>query len=257
MTDQKPVGQTVGKLNAILDFLAAHGDATAADVASALGEPRSSVHRQLASLHKLQLLDEGQVRGSYRLGMKLFQLGQTVVERLDLRREAVQVMERIHDETGETVFLCLQRGREAVCIERLDGRRVTVLELRLGGSLPLHMGAAPRALLAWQARSAWDAYFDGVRGTGVELDRDRVRDDLEQTRKRGYSVSDEDVTPGIAAIGAPVFDYTGDVCGAISVSGLRHAIVDLNTQRVADLIMAAAQDISRRMGSRDVIGRTA
>jgi DNA-binding IclR family transcriptional regulator len=257
MTDQKPVGQTVGKLSAILDFLAAHGDATAADVAVALGEPRSSVHRQLASLHKLQLLDEGRARGSYRLGMKLFQLGQSVVERLDLRREAIQVMERIHDETGETVFLCVQRGREAVCIERLDGRRVTVLELRLGGSLPLHAGAAPRALLAWQPRTAWDAYIESARAAGADLDPARVRADLEQTRTRGYSVSDEDVTPGIAAIGAPVFDYTGVVCGAISVSGLRHAIVDLNTQRVADLIMAAAQDVSRRMGSRDVIGRTA
>lgn len=257
MTDPKPVGQTVGKLAAILDYLAAHGDATAADVAAALGEPRSSVHRQLASMHKLQLLDEGRVRGTYRLGMKLFQLGQSVVERLDLRREALPIMERIHDETGETVFLCVQRGREAVCIERLDGRRVTVLALRLGGSLPLHLGAAPRAILAWQPPSAWDAYIESTRAAGVAIDPDEVRSDFKHARARGFSVSDEDVTPGIAALGAPLFDYTGEVCGAMSVSGLRHALMDLNTQRVAGLIVAGAEDISRRMGARDAFGRTA
>jgi len=69
-----------------------------------------------------------------------------VIERLDERQAALPLMERIHERTGETVFLCVRRGDEAVCIERLDGLRVQSLALRLRDSLPLHLrGATPTA----------------------------------------------------------------------------------------------------------------
>src|SRR5207244_10669190 len=88
--------------------------------------------------------------GTYRLGWRLLRLGSAVIARLDERQAALPVMERIHERTGETVFLCVRRGDDAVCIERLDGLRVQSLMLRLGGSLPLHLGAGPRTLLAWE-----------------------------------------------------------------------------------------------------------
>ena len=94
------------------------------------------------------------LRGTYRLSLKLFDLGSTVLDRFDERASALPVMQRLHDETGPTVFLCVRRGLEAVCIERIDGARVTLLELRLGGSLPLHLGAAPRRLLRSSPRAA-------------------------------------------------------------------------------------------------------
>ena len=87
-------------------------------------------------------------------------LGAAVVERLDERQAALPVMERIHERVGETVFLLVRRGRNAVCIERLEGLRVQSLALRLGGSLPLHAGAGPRALLAWEPEAEWEEYVD-------------------------------------------------------------------------------------------------
>ena len=88
----------------------------------------------------------------------MLSLGNDLIRRLDIRRASLPVLKRIHEATGETTFLCVRHGTRAVCIERIDGVRVNSRVLRLGRSLPLHVGAAPRALLAFEDREGWDEY---------------------------------------------------------------------------------------------------
>ncbi len=151
--------QVLGKAALLLDRLAEEDEVGAARLAELIGEPRSTVYRLLANLQQLELVEPGTRRGTYRLGLKLFRLGSAVVARFDERKAAFPVMERVHEATEETVFLCIRRGYEAVCIEQIDGRWVQSMALRLGGSLPLHVGAAPRALLAYEPRGFWDEYL--------------------------------------------------------------------------------------------------
>jgi DNA-binding IclR family transcriptional regulator len=148
----------LAKAGALLDCLA-DGELTPAELTVRMGEPRSSVYRLIASLSELELIDAGSRRGTYRLGLKLLRLGGVVMASFDERRLARPIMEQIHEATGETVFLCVRRGFEAVCIDRIDGKRVQSLALRLGGALPLHAGAASRALLAFEAESLLERYL--------------------------------------------------------------------------------------------------
>ena len=229
----------------LVDLLAQHGEMTPARLAELLDEPRSTVYRLLATLQDLEFVEAGHARGSYRLGLKVFRLGATVVERLDARAAALPVMERLHDDTGETVFLCVRRDEQAVCIERIAGLRVALLELRLGGAMPLHQGAAPRALLAFEPEEAWDAYLDAV---GI-ANRASIQAELRATRDRGYAISDQDVTPGIASVGAPIFGHTGEVLASVSIGGLREVVIGQDS-RVLALVHEAARDISHRLGHR-------
>ena len=242
--------QVVAKVGALLDQLAERGETTASELADRIGEPRSTVYRLLATLQHLDMVEPGTRRGTYRLGLALLRLGSAVVARFDERQAALPVMERIHEETGETVFLCIRRGHDAVCIERLDGRRVQSLALRLGGSLPLHVGAAPRVLLAFEPEDFWDEY---VRSgplesftEGTPTTRKSLFAGLHETRERGYAVSDEDVTLGIAALGAPIYDYRGTLRAALSISGVRQAI--LADPAMTRLVVAGAEEISRTLG---------
>src|SRR5947209_6323410 len=136
----------------------------------------------------------------------------TIIRENPVRSLAKPVMERIHERTGETVFLCVRRGDDAVCIERLDGLRVQSLALRLGGSLPLHLGAGPRALLAWEPREEWETYVARVPLEAMTektpVTREAVVAELQEAVDHGYAVSDEDVTDGSASLGAPVVEYT-------------------------------------------------
>lgn len=254
----------LGKAMHLIDLLADRGEMTPSQLSELTTEPRSTVYRLLATLEALELVEAGS-NGSYRLGLKLFKLGSAVVERFDERAAAQPVMTRLHEQTGETVFLCVQRGLDAVCIERIDGLRVALLELRLGGSLPLHLGAAPRALLAFEPRSEWADYLV-ERHALAQLTphspntRESVLQELEDTRQRGYAISDQDVTPGIASVGAPIFGHTATVRASISIGGLRDLVLDPE-HGVVELILSAASDISHALGyrasdnSRSVVAR--
>jgi DNA-binding IclR family transcriptional regulator len=244
--------QVLGKAALVLDRLADEHELGAARLAELIGEPRSTVYRLLANLQQLELVEPGARRGTYRLGLKLFRLGSAVVARFDERQAAFPVMERIHDATGETVFLCIRRGYEAVCIERIDGRWVQSMALRLGGSLPLHVGAAPRALLAFEPREFWDSYLAQGPLTGLtphtSTSRRQLVQALEDVRRTGYAVSDEDVVLGMAAVGAPILDYRGRTRAALSMSGPRPTILGENVEASRKLIQEGALEISRALG---------
>jgi DNA-binding IclR family transcriptional regulator len=236
----------------LLEQLAEAREATPRRLAELLDEPRTTTYRLLRSLEALDLVEPGSQPGSYRLGWKLMRLGSAVVERLDERQAALPVMERVHERIGETVFLLVRRGWDAVCIERLEGLRVQSLALRLGGSLPLHAGAGPRVLLAWEPREVWDEYVQSGQLTALTdrtpTTRKALLRELEETVAQGYAVSDEDVTPGIASLGAPIFDYTGRVRAALSIGGLKSLLLGDDRETFTQLVVDGAREISAALG---------
>jgi DNA-binding IclR family transcriptional regulator len=241
----------LGKAMTLLDCIAEEGEATPARLAELSGEPRSTVYRLLGTLQELDLVEPGRRRGTYLLSLKLFRLGSTVVSRFDERQAALPVMERIHEEIGETTFLCVRRADQAVCIERINGARVNLLALSLGGSLPLHAGAVSRALLAFEPPTEWERYLENRQlerlTPKTPATREALIAELRATRERGYSISDEDVTPGVAAVGAPIFDHTGRVRAALSVGGVRDMILS-GESRATALVRDGAAAISRALG---------
>ena len=146
------------KAGALMDALAQERIATSARLTELIDEPVSSVYRMLATLADIGWVEQIGHRGPYRIGGKMLSLASDLTRHLDIRRAALPVLKRIHEATGETTFLCVRHGTRAVCIERIDGVRVNSRVLRLGRSLPLHVGAAPRALLAFEDREGWEEY---------------------------------------------------------------------------------------------------
>ena len=200
--------QSVVKTFAVIDALVERGEATAAELAELVDEPRSSVYRMLRTLQGLELVEAGSRRGVFRPGVGLVRLGGSVLTRFDERTVTLPILERLRAQTKETVHLSVRRGYQAVFIERLLGERAHFLAIPLGGTLPLHVGAAPRVLLACEPRSFWDEYFAA---TTVEqwthrspADEPAVRALLEETLETGVSISDEDVVLGVATVAAPI-----------------------------------------------------
>jgi len=248
-----PRVKVLGKAARLLKLLADNPDATVPSLAVLLAEPRPTIYRLIQDLAVLDYVEEGPRPGTYRLGLELFRLGSLVALRFDTREAAASVMNDIHRALEETVYLVIRRGHEAVCIDRVEGLRILAMALQLGGSLPLHLGAGPRVLLAYRPRAYWDKYFSEVKLEPLTPRTPTTRADnialLEEARRVGYSISDEDVTVGIASVGAPIFDHNGDVHAAISVGGLRSAVLgDGGGGRAVQLVTEGAAEISRKMG---------
>jgi DNA-binding IclR family transcriptional regulator len=111
--------------------------------------------------------------------------------------------------------------------------------------------AGPRALLAWEPESEWQEYaaagLDQV-GDLMPPTPDDLIEELQVTRKRGYAVSDEDVTPGIASLGAPILDYTGAVRAALSIGGMKSLVLGKDRDEFVRLLVDGARDISQALG---------
>jgi DNA-binding IclR family transcriptional regulator len=221
-----------------------------AEFARRSGYSKSTTYRLLVTLVEAGWLERSPA-GAFRLTIKAFQVGSILVDSLELRREAGPIMAKMVAELDEAVYLVVAAGTRAVCLERIDsGEGVRMVDLYVGGSQPLNLGAGPRALLAFdEDRLLPPLLEEGLtRRTNYSLvDPTDLLDDLMETRRRGYSISDEDVTAGIGAIGAPILGPDGVAVAALSFGGLRQQVLPPRPAHVACLLQAC-QEISTRLG---------
>ena len=194
------------------------------EVARAVELPTSTAHRILTALVENTLCEQ-EPDGDYRLGLALYGLGKRVEAGLDLRARSLPLLRELSEATNLTSFLWVRQGDHAVCLERLDGRDSFSMAAEAGSELPLHAGAAPRMLLALDSEEVIDDYVarrSPLRSFTAKTVTDPValRRTLAESRARGWSISDEDVTIAAAALGAPVFGGEHRLLGAIAVGGL-------------------------------------
>jgi DNA-binding IclR family transcriptional regulator len=246
------VGSVLRALRLLDLFERGRPEMSLAELVRRSGYSKSTAYRLLLTLEEAGWLERGP-SGAFRLTIKPFQVGSILVDSLELHREASPIMARMAAELDETVYLVVAAGTRAVCLERIDsGQGVRVVDLYVGGSQPLHLGAAPRALLAFDE----DALLPPLLAEGLSrrtehsiVNPSDLRADLAETRRRGYSISDEDVTPGVGAIGAPIFGADGRVVAALSFGGLLPRVLPPRSAHVACLLHAC-QEISMRLGYR-------
>lgn len=244
---------SLGMAARILNCLADEQEMTTSRLAEVIGLPRHDVYVTLKSLEEHGFVEPGAHAGTVRLGLGLLRLGSAVIARFDERQAALPVMEEIHQESEETVFLMIRRDLDAVCIERLDGLWVHSVAVQLGGSLPLHLGAAPRALLAHEPREFWEQYLLARSPLHAPTERspstaEELVQRLEQVLERGYSIANEDVVLGISSVGAPVFDYRGSLRAAVSIAGPTPRILGDTAEENIRLVVDGAAQVSRALG---------
>jgi DNA-binding IclR family transcriptional regulator len=188
----------------------------------------------------------------YRLGLSLLEVGSTLEDSLDVRSAALPIMRALRSDLDVAVLVCYRRGLRAVCVERVEGHNVRLVAMQVGDSLPLHVGAAPRALLSWLPPGEQHAVLEELSGMPSLLGfpippRAKLQREIEETRGRGYSRSDEDVTLGIASFGSPILNHRGELVAALSISGLRDTVIGREAES-ATALQRAARDVSRALG---------
>jgi DNA-binding IclR family transcriptional regulator len=217
---------------------------------------KATAYRLLATLEARGYIERSPDGRKYRLGVRTLELGAYFQSQLDVRRLALPYLTAMVEETDEAAFLCIREGDEALCIERVESQlEVNIFTLRVGGRQPLHCGAAPRAILAGMDDCEVTAY---AQRTGLPAftpqtitNLEKLQEDVECTRRRGYVVSLEDASIGIAAVGAPVFNHKGEVIAAVSLSGMvaRYALERIH--ELAQVLLTNSKTLSRQMGFRE------
>jgi DNA-binding IclR family transcriptional regulator len=220
-------------------------------IAEKSGLTASTTRRILASLCEHGLCEQPGT-GQYRLGFVLFAWGSRVERSYTILTLSRTDLERISNETGLTVFLTLRDGSRGVALARIDGRSAYPLALTAGGSIPLHVGAAQRILLAWDSEESIRAHLDAAMPLKkytdkTVLDVDEIVAELEASRDRGWALSVEDITPGVAALSAPIFAGFEKPIASITIAGLVPQVVGDETAALVELLRETAHSISERL----------
>ena len=240
------------KVVRILDcFSTTNRSLSLGEICAATGYPRSTAHRLVSSMRDVGLLDQERQRDRYRLGLKLFKLGNIVLANMELHREARRHIEALSRITNQSVHLALFDGREAIVVHRVEtnsesgGTPLTMIE-----AAPVHCTSVGKAILAFQPREV----CEGIIEAGLKKFTDKtiitaskLRTELAQIRKRGYSVDDGEHQPGLRCIGAPIRDSQQRVIAAVSVSGPAWKIPAAEIENLAAVVIHHANQISANL----------
>lgn len=223
------------------------------EICQRTGYPKSTTHRLLASLREVGLLDQANDRDRYRLGLKLFELGNTVLANMDLHREARPYVEALGRLTGQGVHLAVFDGFHAVVVGRSDPQPDNTARAFFE-SAPAHCTSVGKAILAHQPPAVLERFMAGGLARFTEhtlTEPEALLRDLEATRQRGYSVDEGEHQPGLRCIGAPIADLSGRVFAAISVSGPAWKLPVSEVENTAKIVMHNARAISQALEHRN------
>lgn len=227
--------------------------ASLGELAEALAMNKSTLLRLLAPLVDERLVEQDQDTGRYRLGWRNAQLGQTYLERLDVRGTAHGVLAGLMADSGETTHLVLSDLPDVVYVDKVETPRPVRMYSRIGSRQPAYCTAVGKALLA----HADDAMIAKVVAAGMPsrtpntlTTGPKLRADLALVRERGYAVDEVENEADIRCVGAAILDHTETARYAMSISGPATRVTTDRVPELGRLVVAAAAELSRRLGSR-------
>ena len=243
---------TLEKCIQILTLLSEAAQLQVSEIAERLNLPRSTAYRYIAALRSHHLVEAVEEGSGYRLGAKILELAATMSRR-PIRDIALPYMERIARETGETVILCGLREHVGICLEKVDGHHALRVSYELGDTYPLHASATGKAIYAHLNPKERKAILDEVgldRFTETTItDPETLNREASRVRETGYSESDGEAIVGTRGMAAPIFSFTGRIVASIGASVPSHRGEGENRQRLIDLLVQAAEDITREMAA--------
>jgi len=245
---ERAVDSVIPRIGLILDtFTLEETELGLSELARRVGLPKTSAHRLAEQLVGVGMLER--TRCGYRLGPRLFELGQRVPHHRVLRDAALPFMEDLFVATHEAIHLAVpQRGR-VFYLERIAGHRSTTTPSRVGGENPMHSTATGKIMLAFSD----DRFVQQVVDHGLaRITRYTVvvpqllREQLERARVDGVSIEREETRLGYTSVAAPLFGLGRRVVGALAVTGPTSRT---EPDSIASSVRTAALSLSRVLAS--------
>jgi IclR family transcriptional regulator, KDG regulon repressor len=238
----------------IFELLALHPDGiNLSEIATALEIPKSSVHGLLATLSSRGYLRAGRHDRTYRLGVRLFELGSGYMASIDVVTDGQEIVREMARACDETVHLAILAGDEVLYVAKEEGTNTVRMVSAVGKRFPAHGTGVGKMLLSALTPDELDQLYPPGKPLApltpqTITDPVAFRQELADSRRRGYATDLEESTPGLCCIAAPVFGSDGTEVAAISVSA---PTVRFTAERQAALLLLAqqsAEQLSRILG---------
>jgi DNA-binding IclR family transcriptional regulator len=248
-------GDHVQSLTRALDILEVlsteSGGMGVTKIADAVGLHKSTVHRLLSTLAERGYAEKTS-GGTYRIGLKPIEIVSAHINSLELQTEARPYIAQISHELGLTSHLGVLEGDQVVYIERMDMYSGVKLYSQIGIRVPAYCSSLGKCLLSNYSKDDLDRILAGCTFTkfteNTICDLDAMHEEMKKVRKQGWGMDDREFDLNNRCIGAPIYDYRGEIIAAISASGSPHILTEGRIPEVAAFVREKAAAISHSLG---------
>ncbi len=242
----KPVYKAIQLLQTLAE---AQADLTLASICKRTQLPKTTAYKYLQTFLACGYVAYDLDSETYRLGMRLFELGRLANQQVKVQRVALPLMIALRDKFDESVNLAVLDGSEVLCIESVNSTQALRMQTPPGTREGVHATSLGKAMLAFLDEAAWDRHLRGPLKTHTSrtvTQPNQIKTELRKTRSRGYAIDNQETTDGAYCVGAPIFSSLGKVEAGISISA---PVSRMNAKREKEFgkaVMDVAAEITRQ-----------
>lgn len=244
--------QSVDRVLDIIEVLSTEQDGLGVTtIANKVGLHKSTAHRLLTTLaNRGYVAKTGD--GNYKIGLKLIEAVSCYINSLELQTEARPYLMQLTGELGLTSHLGILDRDMVVYIEKMDVVSSIRMYSQIGLRMHSYCSSLGKCLLSNYSKEELNGIMKDcsfIKFTNNTIgSMEELHKEINKVRKQGWAMDNEEYEIGHRCIGAPIYDYKGDIIAAISASGPKNLIKDDRIQDVANAVKKAAIELSRSMG---------
>jgi DNA-binding IclR family transcriptional regulator len=251
-----PVGTLARGLHVLSCVAALGGHVGAAEIARRAHLPKGTTHRLASKLADLGYLERDH-QGRFCPGLRILDLGYLFLAASNLREQAMSEMRTLRERFECSIGLCVRDRTEVVYLERLASSGLEpMIPLEVGARLPVHCTAVGKAILAHLPTRMLEPIIASIRFEQLTSrtisSSAALLADLRATRKRQFSISDQELFVGFRSVAAPIFDDNGLPIGGLTLGVFADA---MNLRDLRDIVGPSVLESSRAVSSRLALSR--
>ncbi|SDK05031.1 IclR family transcriptional regulator [Natronincola ferrireducens] len=255
MKESSQTVQSVERALAILEVLSDYGEGVGiTELSTNINLHKSTVHRLLLTLIQKGYVEQNPETSKYKLTLKLFELGNKPLEKLDILTVAKPYLHQLKEVTHEVVHLVIREGTEIVYIDKVESENKIRMHSRIGTRSPMYCTSVGKAIMAYlpeeEVERLWENSEIKRLTPHTITDLNVMKKTLKEIRQKGYALDEEENELGIRCIGAPIFNHRGELAGAISVSGPTIRVTKEVVEGYKNHILEYSKNISKELGYR-------
>lgn len=255
MENEKNPVQSAGKIFQLMETLADQGPCGLIEISHILGINKSTVHRLLNSLIYMGYVQQDEETLKYYMTLKIVNVSANVLKQIDILSISQPYLKHLMEETFETVHLVKRVDNDICYIQKLaplnTGRSIQMASY-VGMVSPLYCTAVGKAIMARlpesEVRQIWDTSLVTAKTEFTLKSVDELLAELEEIRKCGYALDNEENELGVRCIAVSINNFTGGSDYAISISAPTSRMSDERIQELVPLITGVSQKLSAEMG---------
>ncbi|MFP4466458.1 MAG: IclR family transcriptional regulator [Candidatus Goldiibacteriota bacterium] len=213
---------------------------------------KSTVHRLLTTLMLRKYVEQDPETSKYKLGMRLFELGNAVLSKLDIRQHATPYLRQLWRETGETIQLAIVDQHKVLYVDVLETLEKVGVKSNVGERVPLHCSSPGKVWLACLPDDRLNDVMKLIKFesyTPYTIDNiEKLRGSVKDAADKGYSVDNQEYSTDLVSVAAPVRNYRGRVISCIAITAPSLRTDEARIAELGEKVKSTGLKISQSMG---------